>query len=275
MNSLIGNLKKRLVRRYYRFLTLKNLRTEIQPCVICGNTTDFQVVSSRDRYGLPIKTQKCKHCGLVFIQPMPTADFVSRFYSTGMYRGLYKGVLGASDEFVKLDRSLERAEERIAFIESNTKLARQSRILDLGCSEGTLLKELKRKNPEYKVYGIEPGVNFSKFNKENIDGLYESIDQVPQEMQFDLVTAWHVLEHLRNPVETLGELRKVMKVGALIVVEVPYFDEHRNTPKSFHVGHIYHYNEESISNILEKAGFSTGGICRTVIGDMRIIAVKQ
>src|SRR5205085_10385374 len=72
---------------------------------------------------------------------------------------------------------------------------------------------------------------------------------------FDLITLIHVLEHIPNPRALLVELRKKLKPGGMLVIEVPAFM--RNPFDLLIADHIVHFNEVTILQTMRTAGYDT------------------
>lgn len=272
----IKTLKRLIVKRYFRYRTLRLLKTKWQPCILCGNDKDFEILYEEDRFKIPVKTQKCKECGLVSINPKPTKDFINKFYSSSMYRGLYKGFIKASSSFQEEDQSMRKALINTEFLKSiNPK--ESFYLLDFGCSEASFLNEAKRYFPRGQFYGIEPGENFSDFNKNKKIRIYKSLSQIPENIRFNFITAWHVIEHLEDPILILSQLRDILKDDGRIIIEVPNLNKYRSI-KNIHLGHLFHFTPDTIGKISKKAGLSVESIQEKFLVDsdfgMKIILKK-
>lgn len=78
---------------------------------------------------------------------------------------------------------------------------------------------------------------------------------------YDIVFSYHVLEHLRDPMAEMVDVKQILKKGGLFIGEVPYtpqaldsFSEAIKT-SAFDNIHLFHFNVRSISNLLDRAGF--------------------
>jgi ubiquinone/menaquinone biosynthesis C-methylase UbiE len=81
------------------------------------------------------------------------------------------------------------------------------------------------------------------------------------EKQFDLVTLWHVLEHLSDPSSVMCEIYRILKPQGLLMLEVPNFD---SLPSSLFGNawftleaprHLYHFTPKTVSALLKKHHF--------------------
>jgi hypothetical protein len=175
----IINLKRRIIKTFFKYKVLLILKTDLSSCYLC-DSNDFEMLYNKDRFGLPIKTQRCRVCGAVQVNPKPNERFINKFYATSMYRGMYKGMMFASKRFIKEDNSLERAKIHISFLYKNNLL--KGSLLDFGCSEGTFLKELPK---DMELFGVEPGTTFNNFYREI--NIYNNISEINR--KFDIITS--------------------------------------------------------------------------------------
>lgn len=138
---------------------------------------------------------KCSNCGLEYTFPVPTPTELLNFYST------YADVR-ASNEIVKLN-----AQRNLCFLES-LGCTQSSRILDFGCGSGEFISSRTS-----NTFGIEL---FEDRNK----NIYSDLASTP-ESEFEFVTLWGVLEHLRSPLETIKSLcSHIAPNGHIIITTV-------------------------------------------------------
>jgi ubiquinone/menaquinone biosynthesis C-methylase UbiE len=105
-------------------------------------------------------------------------------------------------------------------------LNRPLKVLDIGCSEGMMMLYCNKNSTPVEFYGID--ILRERLDKALERGyksvLLQDIRKRPfpyKDNMFDVVICSHILEHLVNPGELLGELRRVIKRGAIIIVGVP------------------------------------------------------
>ncbi|MDH7480985.1 MAG: class I SAM-dependent methyltransferase [Armatimonadota bacterium] len=204
--------------------------------------------------GAEFSLVKCKECGLVYVNPRPTADVIGKYYPDEYYglEVLHEGGLQQSLKY------LER--RRLSDIE---KFVPRGCILDMGCGAGQFLAEAKAKG--WTTLGIEISALAAEhacrqYGLEVIQKDLLSAD-LPGE-HFDVITMWGVLEHLYSPTKALKEIYRMLKPGGLFVALVPNINSTQarifgprwqllDVPR-----HLYHFSESTLKRMAREAGFA-------------------
>jgi len=101
------------------------------------------------------------------------------------------------------------------------KYAKGSRYLDFGCGNGVALRQNLAVRPDLNYFCIDVE-NFSKELPHNVAFLvYDGLNVPYRNSSFDIIVANHVLEHIHNPDMILLELKRIMKDGGHLFIEVP------------------------------------------------------
>lgn len=141
---------------------------------------------------------------------------------------------------------------------SNQLCSNKGNILDLGCGTGDFLVTAKKNG--WAVLGIEPNTNAKEIAiKKGIEVLSD-IGELT-ENQFDLITLWHVLEHLPKLELQLIKYHKLLKPNGLLIVAVPNFkcysaSHYKSYWAAYDVPrHFWHFSQEGIKNLFFKNKF--------------------
>ena len=129
------------------------------------------------------------------------------------------------------------------------------RYVDVGSSAGLLMEEIQ-KAYDCQVVGIEPGDAYRENARSKGFDIYGDLDQLEnvEENKFDLVSMIHVLEHIPDPVGYLIALReKFLNLSGKLLLEVPNIYAH----DSFELAHMTSFSRETLTQVLEKAGYRT------------------
>src|SRR5262245_17872 len=186
------------------------------PCNICGSV-EVEVIADRDRHGDPLRTTICTRCGLVWSNPRPAAQEVRTFYSRE-YRLVYKG--RAVPSLRQSARSARGALDRCRALRPD--LRRDSRVLDVGAGGGEVVYVLRKLG--FDARGLEPDEGYANYAREILGVPVQTgfvQDATFAARQFDLITMYHALEHVEDPVAILTRLRCWLRDGGACVVEVP------------------------------------------------------
>ncbi|MBS9774883.1 MAG: class I SAM-dependent methyltransferase [Tenacibaculum sp.] len=131
----------------------------------------------------------------------------------------------------------------------NSFRTEEKTVLDIGAGTGDFLLTCKKNN--WKIFGVEPSKNAREIAfKKNIT-LQKDLSHYTNK-QFDVITLWHVLEHIPNLIEYINELKKLLKPNGILIIAVPNFKSYdAKHYKEFWAGydvprHIWHFSQTSI-----------------------------
>jgi predicted TPR repeat methyltransferase len=151
-------------------------------------------------------------------------------------------------------------------------------ILDIGCGTGEFLNEIEKSN--FSATGIEPNTLARNFaiSKYNLNVLDENeIDHLAGS-NYNIITLWHVLEHVYDINFRIIQIRKLLAEEGILVIAVPNFDswDAQHYQKYWAAydlpRHLYHFNQQSINRLFQKHGFSLMKI-RPMIFDSFYISI--
>jgi len=195
----------------------------------------------------------CDDCGLVFSNPQPTTEELSRFYSpTGEWvsRQAGKSARATAPVDEPRGRSWSRAFEPIREKLSVTSPPPGARVLDFGCGNGKLLDALQECG--WQTFGVETAVD-AAFPR------HLRLDSVPDTPVFDLIVASHVFEHVTDPLGLLRQFARACRVGGYLLVGVPRFDTlpiHRDYKYVINGhAHVTAYTWPCLQGLLARAGW--------------------
>jgi 2-polyprenyl-3-methyl-5-hydroxy-6-metoxy-1,4-benzoquinol methylase len=221
---------------------------EETPCNLCGART-YVVVGTRDRDGGPLRTVLCTACGLVWTNPRPTAADMNAYYATS-YRADYTG--HRAPPLRKIVRGFIGAADR----RSALRPLGARTMLDVGCGAGELVYLMRRDGVE--ASGLEPGIEFAGFARTvlHVPIQTAAVDaaRIPLDSQ-DLVTMFHALEHVPDPLAVLTTVRRWIRNGGHLVVEVPNIAARVQAPNhQYHYAHLHHFTGSTLAALGEAAG---------------------
>ncbi len=221
-------------------------------CPVCG-AQDNHHVSNWDRRLKPLKTVACLQCGLLHTNPMPREDELVRYYSS-LYRLDYQLALGRPSARHVRKRTREAARRSSVIL---PHLSRGARALDFGAGSGEFVAGLVAAGID--AYGFDPGEGYASHARDTLGARIKTCrwEDVKPDRPFDMVSSFHVLEHLRNPVAALQAAASWLKPEGLLIIEVP--DTVRELQKrgfgSLHFAHVIGFNCHNLDAAAARAGF--------------------
>lgn len=224
-------------------------------CPACENT-QYKNLYAIDKG----KLITCQKCQLVFYVPRPTQEELANFYDQQSYRQDYSQSVMSSYDFTK--NRYQELKKIVSKYQPNLFNKPHKTFLDVGCGLGDLLQLAITDG--WEVYGTEISPKAVAQAQENIHkqisvGDILSLD-LP-EHYFDLITIYHVIEHLIDPIATLKRLKKLLSPEGILFIETPNLGSlgakirGENWSNIIPPEHINYYNHKSLSNSLTIAGF--------------------
>jgi len=136
----------------------------------------------------------------------------------------------------------------------------EKNLLDVGCGTGDFLKVAKDNN--WNVLGVEPNLEARTIANKKTENSVFDIEQLLKfkKHSFDVITLWHVLEHLSKLEQHITILESLLKPNGRLVIAVPnYKSFDANYYKSYWAAfdvprHLWHFSQKSISKLVQQKG---------------------
>jgi SAM-dependent methyltransferase len=232
------------------------------PCPLCRGSRWKTLVEAADPgggdQGLWFAVVKCLDCDLCFTNPRPSPRTIGAFYPTD-YRPYRKSVARR----LTLWRRLRQRPD----LTKGVAWHGQGRLLDFGCGAGAFLARLHQAG--WRVTGVDCSAESVARIRQAL-GVTALVGSLPhpdlQDRSFDVVTMWHSLEHVHQPMEVLRAAYRLLVPGGKLVVELPNIE---SLPfrwfGSFWFGldlprHLTHFSPWTLRRMLERAGFDPGPV---------------
>lgn len=198
---------------------------------------------SADRF----EVRRCRQCNLVHVSPRPDDEHLPAYYPDG-YFGKRHPVF--KDFFMDLRvRTLPPPKAG-------------GRVLDIGCGRGDFLMACRRKG--WQVTGVEQAGTPIMELRQSLDLEVVATTELDRlaDASFDVVTMWHVFEHMADPRETLRQVVRLLRPGGTLIIEVPNFGswQARLGPRYwFHLDvprHLLHFERPTLHAMLVAEGLA-------------------
>lgn len=228
----------------------------IEKCPICGGDSQQHFLEAEDHNVSEdlFTIVECGDCSFRFTNPIPTEDTIGSYYKSENYvshSGTKKGLINRIYHIVR-SRAIKQ-KESLALMYSKEKS-----ILDIGCGTGDFLGHCKSQN--WTTLGLEPDESARKMAHANnliearsLTHLYDI-----KENTFDVISMWHVLEHVYNLNADIDQYKKILKADGAILVAVPncssYDAEHYKSDwAAFDLPiHLYHFRPENMKQLFSR-----------------------
>ncbi len=228
-------------------------------CPFCGSDKMKDFLKVKDYFlskeNFSIST--CRNCGLKFTNPRPGDDKLSYYYQSEKYYSHSK----KKNAFIPwLYQIIKRQNIKTKYHQIIPK-KQSGRMLDIGCGTGDFLLYCRQNT--WQISGVEPDQGARKIAEELLGEKIFSVNETNlwANSMFDLITMWHVLEHVSNLNKQFIELHRLLKKGGKLVLALPNFQSddagyYKENWAAWDVPrHLYHFNEEVITQIASKYGF--------------------
>lgn len=231
---------------------------KIENCPIC-NKNNFKIYSnvvdnsvSKEKFTL----SECSECHFIFTNPRPTEIEIGKYYQSEDYvshNDTNKGFINSIYHLVKKYTLWKKLNLMVKI--SGKK---NGKLLDYGCGTGDFIKILKDVN--WDVQGLEPDQGArtlaqGKIGEERVKdiGSLNNLDN-----NFDVITCWHVVEHIHKLNETLETLINSLTPKGKLLIAVPNISSYDSAHyKEFWAAldvprHLYHFKPLDIINLAKK-----------------------
>jgi 2-polyprenyl-3-methyl-5-hydroxy-6-metoxy-1,4-benzoquinol methylase len=232
----------------------------LSACPVCDNETFAKFLDCPDHFlSKEIFTiAKCKKCGFLFTNPRPEADKLSAYYESEEYISHSNSRKGFLNLIYQRVRNYTIA-RKLKLIENFRK---DGKLLDIGCATGEFLNYCKIK--KWDVSGIEPDEASRRKGIENYSLVIEDesrLNTIPPS-SFDVITMWHVLEHVPFLNERIDQLQKLLHPDGYLFIAVPNANSYDakfynsywaayDVPR-----HLYHFTIDTITHLFSRNYFS-------------------
>ena len=232
-------------------------------CPVCNESRQIKLLNTFDRFDkskqMSFKIVECVKCSFTFLNPRPKIEYISNYYQVDGYDPFLTAdsKKGIRNQVYLLLRNLNLYQKysKLTKIHSTP-----GKLLDIGCATGEFIEKMSENS--WKCKGVEISQDARKYSEEKGFDVFSSVDEVPETEQFDMITMWHVLEHVHDLKKTIQKIHNLLKPGGLLIIAVPNIESSDfkqygahwialDTPR-----HLYHFSGESINNLLKQDNFT-------------------
>jgi 2-polyprenyl-3-methyl-5-hydroxy-6-metoxy-1,4-benzoquinol methylase len=227
------------------------ISTAPRRCIVCGHESTTDLLQAPDRFHGEkeiYRLVQCTLCKLVWLANAPRPEQMYRHYGHD-----YDQKIAEAGE-----RSPQRWRDRREML---IEYKRGGAILDLGCSSGSFLSTLN--SGDWDMYGVEMSTESAERALARCGAkvfVGDILDAPFEPESFDVITCFHVFEHLYHPREVLARISQWLKPGGIFYTLMPNIDSAgAKVFKSYWYAlelprHLYHFSPKSLSALARSVG---------------------
>lgn len=241
-------------------------------CLLCG-ANEMSVTKQKTRNSTH-RIVTCSKCGLQQLFPLPSVEEDKEYYDCNFHDRQITPDFNIDQIY---DKFYPQNAYRMQYLKDDIKLDKQWHILDYACGYGFLMELLLKEG--YNVEGVEiseekieiirrrsgqSGGGVSTYDRLKTFNLMEKDVTVPDDMyeKYDLVTMFHLIEHITTPVDFLQKVASLIKPNGYLLMEMPnvanmIMDVSSYFSDFFYIrDHVAYYTPELLKHMVEKAGYT-------------------
>ena len=199
----------------------------------------------------------CGTCSFTFTNPRPKTNSLSEYYKSETYISHTNSKKGITNFLYQIVRKYS-IRKKLSLI---TAICKTGSLLDIGCGTGEFLNTCKKNG--YITKGVEPSkiareqaienFNLSVTKETNLKGFEKD--------SFEIITLWHVLEHMPEINTQIQNIKKVLKSNGTLIVAVP---NHKSWDANYYKEywaawdvpiHLWHFSKTTITTLFKNNGF--------------------
>ena len=216
-----------------------------------SNTTHFLAVKdysvSQETFDLLYN----QDLDMLITHPQPSLEKLPSYYESVNYISHTDGNKSLFEKMYQFVKSIA-LKNKLQLINSESS---KGKILDIGAGVGDFLSVCK--NDGWQTVGIEPSEKAKNIAKSKGVSFVEQLSEL-ENHSFDVITMWHVLEHVPNLEEQISELKRLIKPNGTIIIAVPNFNSfdanyYGKYWAAFDVPiHLWHFSKTAIEKLFAK-----------------------
>ncbi len=227
---------------------------KVDVCPVCKNRTFRPYLVCKD-YTTSEKlfhVEQCSSCLLLITTPRPINDEAGSYYQSKSYISHTAAAAGIMDYLYLIIRRFTLNWKYNLIKASLTG----KNLLDMGCGTGSFLNHCKLKG--INAFGVEPSLDAR--NAAESTQVVPTLNDLP-EIKFDVITMWHVMEHVYDLSGTINNLKSRLAENGTIFIAVPNWQSfdathYKELWAAYDVPrHVWHFSKSTMTTLLENEGF--------------------
>ena len=225
----------------------------LSTCPVCQGG-HFEAFLSCEDYTVSHETfhlQQCRHCGFVLTNPRPDLQDLSKYYNSDAYISHSDKSSNLIDHAYKICRNFTMRWKH-GLIRKHS-LRPPASVLDYGCGTGAFLRECQKH--KMRIAGVEPSrLARQQAEKNTYTTIFPDLPGIVAE--FDVISLWHVLEHVPELNETIHGLKTRLRQNGTMFIAVPnLLSQDARRYRQFWAGydvprHLWHFSAQTMEKLI-------------------------
>lgn len=228
---------------------------KISNCPVCEKSefTDFVNCLDYTVTKESFQLVRCNNCNFVLTNPQPEKESLGNYYISEDYIS-HSGKANSIIDRLYLFLRKKSLKWKLSLL-PNTK----GKLLDYGCGTGEFLKTCQLNG--WEIHGVEPS-SLAREKAQKLTSAEIKLDLQESTEKFDVISLWHVLEHVVDLNKKINQLSNNLKPQGQIFIAVPNHKSYdAKYYRNFWAGydaprHLWHFNQSTMHEILKKNGLT-------------------
>ena len=230
-------------------------------CPACGSADISFVLKAKDETvsNEYFEVWECNNCTLRFTQDIPDEKNISRYYQSSAYISHSNTSQGIVNKLYHTVRSITLQSKRRLVEKTSGK--KTGSLLDIGAGTGAFASTMKKNG--WTVTGLEPDETARANAKKDFDIELQPTENLSllQPNTFNVITLWHVLEHVHNLHTYLDTFYSLLTDSGILIIAVPNYTSYDAKAYSTNWAaydvprHLYHFSPKSMDTLLKAHQF--------------------
>jgi 2-polyprenyl-3-methyl-5-hydroxy-6-metoxy-1,4-benzoquinol methylase len=230
-------------------------------CPVCHSTNINEVLSAED-YTVSRETfvvWHCNDCTCRFTQNVPAVGDIGAYYQSAAYVSHSDTKKGVINRLYHTVRNYTLQKKKLLIEKLSGK--KKGLLLDVGAGTGAFAAIMQEAG--WSVSGLEPDVTARENALKNHQLQLQTLDTLFSfgDKQFDVITLWHVLEHVHELHKYIETFYRILKDDAILIIAVPNYTSYdAQLYEQFWAAydvprHLYHFSPAAIKQLMQQHNF--------------------
>lgn len=230
----------------------------ITRCPLCGSKEIVKVFDVMDHFSSKevFPLSECRECGFRFTNNFPSEEVIGRYYDSPAYISHSDSEKGLTNRMYHLFRGL-MIRRKVNLVRRHHK-SDHARLLDIGCGTGYFLNAANKKG--FTVCGIEKDeqARVKAITRFGLNVKEEKALFMQEPSSYDVVTLWHVLEHLEKLHESIEKIGEILSPDGTVVLALPNHHSHdaqyyKDKWAAYDMPrHLWHFTPDTLEQLMAK-----------------------